>query len=369
MLQWQHIMGLIVKKTPLYDLHIGNGAKMGNFAGYQMPLFYTAGIINEHIHTRKSAGLFDICHMMQIVLEGPQSADALSKLCPVDPANIGIMESKYTFFLNNEAGIIDDLIVTRLGEQSFLLVCNAGRADVDFDHINKTLEPFDATAQKIDRALLALQGPLAVKVLHDNGLEANDLPFMHAKAFENGIHISRSGYTGEDGFEIALANENATSFASSLLEDDRVLPIGLGARDSLRLEAGLSLYGQDLDETTTPMEAGLIWAIPKLLREGGAFIGAAALTEKIAQKRKRKRIGLIPQGKAPVRAGAPLIDASGIQIGTVTSGGFGPTVGHPIALGLVDTDADLSNLQAQVRGKDIAMREAKLPFSQHNYKH
>ena len=226
-------------------------------------------------------------------------------------------------------------------------------------------------AKIIPTGLIALQGPQAAAVLEDVGFAVSDLIFMQIKEFSHGEAtwmISRSGYTGEDGFEIALPENETAEFAAKLLNDERVLPVGLGARDSLRLEAGLSLYGQDLSDDITPMEAGLIWAIPKDLRSSGSYIGADAIEEKITTKRKRKRVGITPQGRAPVRAGSEIFDTTGSQVGVITSGGFGPSVGHPVALGLINVDADTDTLVAKVRSKDKPLQIAALPFTPHNYK-
>lgn len=360
-----------MNRTPLYDLHARHEAKFGPFAGYEMPLFYKTGIIGEHLHTRQSAGLFDISHMMLVRFEGDQAADAISHLCPLRAEDLAIGNAKYTFFLNQQAGIIDDLIVSRLGEKQFLMVCNAGCAEKDWAHINAETDQYQVTIEKLPLGLIALQGPKSEQVLEDAGLAVASMNFMQIKALDgqfDGWMVSRAGYTGEDGFEIAIPADQIAAFCEKLLADERVLPIGLGARDSLRLEAGLSLYGQDLSDDITPMEAGLTWAIARDLRSGGAYIGAKAVEEKIAAKRKRKRVGLKPEGRAPVRAGAIILDQTGKQIGTVTSGGFGPSVEHPVAMGLIDVDADTDGLVAEVRSKQIPVAIASLPFTPHNYK-
>ncbi|MCG6858994.1 MAG: glycine cleavage system aminomethyltransferase GcvT [Salaquimonas sp.] len=361
-----------LKQIPLHSLHAEFGAKFGPFAGYDMPLFYGAGVLQEHLHTREHAGLFDISHMCHVDVTGPGAAGFISRLCPYDAAGQAIGAGRYTFFLNEEAGIIDDLIVTRLGEQRYRIVCNAGCADKDIAHLSAHAGVFDVKVEPLQRVFLALQGPQAKAVLTAAGLDASALAFMQAMepkdGWPNGSFVSRSGYTGEDGFEIALPFADGEVFARKLLADTRVLPIGLAARDSLRLEAGLSLYGQDLAEDITPMEAGLIWAIPKPLRTDGEFIGADALAAKIAEGRKRKRVGLKPKGpSAPIRAHAELFDASGNRIGEATSGGFGPSCGHPVALGLVIADA-AEPFFAEVRAKRIEMETTPLPFVPHRYK-
>ncbi len=357
-----------MNRTPLYELHERADAKFGAFAGYDMPLFYPAGIIAEHNHTRTQAGLFDICHMMHVEIAGADAAALVERLCPTNAGNQQIGSAQYTFFLNEAAGIIDDLIVTRLDDRRYLIVCNAGCADKDRVHIEKAAADFDATPSIIERGFVALQGPMAQAVLEAQGLAVADLAFKQAIEPRAGMFVSRTGYTGEDGFEIALPEDEIVGFVEGLLTDERVMLIGLGARDSLRLEAGLSLYGQDLDEDISPMEAGLTWAIPQPLREGGPYIGADALAQKRAAGRRRKRVGLKPEGRAPVRAGAALVDGSGRAVGRVTSGGFGPTVGHPVALGLIDVDADAGTLAAEVRGKQLPLEVAALPFTAHNYK-
>ena len=360
-----------MKKTPLYNFHANHGAKFGPFAGYDMPLFYKTGIITEHMHTRQDAGLFDISHMVVVELSGANATEAISYLCPLAADGIGISNARYTFFLNKEGGIIDDLIVSRLASDRFLLVCNAGCARKDWAHMETSLAGSNIKLNILDYGLIALQGPKAQQVLEATALKVADMNFMQIMELGEGAErwlISRCGYTGEDGFEIAIPKNSVADFANKLSQDERVLPIGLGARDSLRLEAGLSLYGQDLADDISPMEAGLIWAIPKELRSGGGYIGADAIAAKIANGRKRKRVGLKPVGRAPVRAGADILDGSGKHIGTITSGGFGPSVQHPIALGLIDVGADIDAMVAQVRTRTIPLQIAPLPFTPHNYK-
>lgn len=357
-----------MKQTPLYNLHVESGAKMGEFAGYSMPLFYPLGVMKEHLHTREAAGLFDISHMVHVELSGPQAAQLIERLCPYSASTQELGSSRYTFFLTENAGIIDDLIITRLEDERFLVVANAGCAEKDVAHMQDVARAFDASVTVLPRGFLALQGPKAEAVLADNGFSIADMPFMTGMEPDANWFLSRSGYTGEDGFEIAMPEADCEAFARKLLKDERVEPIGLGARDSLRLEAGLSLYGQDLSDSISPHEAGLIWAIPKPLRDGGCFIGADALTEKIAAGRARMRVGLCPEGKMPVRAGAQLQNEAGDNIGNVTSGGFGPTLGRGVALGLINVNASDAPIFADVRGRKIPMQRMKLPFVPHNYK-
>lgn len=360
-----------MNKTPLYNIHVAHGAKFGPFAGFDMPLFYKTGIIAEHLHTRKKAGLFDISHMMLVEIGGDDGAQLVSKLCPLNANDMDNGEARYTFFLNDNAGIIDDLIVSRLANDRYSMVCNAGCAEKDLAHINRHAENFNVEIIVKPYGIVALQGPEAEVVLEGCGLSVSAMKFMQVARID-GDHgnwlVSRSGYTGEDGFEIAMPENEIAAFTQKLLADERVLPIGLGARDSLRLEAGLSLYGQDLSDDITPMEAGLTWAIAKDLRTDGSYIGAQAVKEKIAAKRKRKRVGIKPEGRAPVRAGSVILDGSGSQVGEITSGGFGPSVEHPVALGLINIDADVESLVAEVRSRHIALKIASLPFTPHKYK-
>lgn len=357
-----------MKKTPLYTLHEKLGAKMGAFAGYSMPLFYPLGVMKEHTHTREAAGLFDISHMVHIEIIGAQASAMIERACPYDAASQYIGEAKYTFFLNENAGIKDDLIITRLGDERYLIVANAGCSEKDIAHVNLVADRFDVSVNIIPRGFLALQGPKAVDVLTTLGFDVADMDFMNGVEPKEGWFLSRTGYTGEDGFEIAMPQTDANEFAEKLLADDAVEAIGLGARDSLRLEAGLSLYSQDLTEEISPHEAGLLWAIPKSLREGGPFIGAEALTNRISNGRTRMRVGLEPVEKIPVRAGAKLEDGEGNDIGLITSGGFGPSVNHPVALGLIAVEAKEGAIFANVRGRKLEMKIARLPFAPHNYK-
>jgi aminomethyltransferase len=356
-----------VKKTPLFSLHQQSGAKFGPFVGYEMPLFYPAGILAEHRHTRTACGIFDISHMMQVEISGRDAAAFIARLCPCPAQSQELRRARYTYFLNERAGVIDDLIVTRLAADRFMVVCNAGCAEKDWAHMEAHKAGHDVALRKLDRAFIAIQGPAAEEVLRGAGIEAGAMNFLDARELPGGRFVSRSGYTGEDGFEIALPAHEAEDFTRSLLKNPMALLIGLGARDSLRLEAGLPLYGQDLSEDITPMEAGIAWAIPQTHRNGGEFIGAAALAAHFARGRARKRIGFRVEGAAPVRAHAAVLDSAGNAVGEITSGGFGPTVNGPVALALVSSTAT-GPFSADLRGRKIMLEEAKLPFVPHRYK-
>jgi aminomethyltransferase len=355
-----------VKKTPLYQSHIDAGAKMGAFAGFDMPLFYPLGVMKEHEHTRNHAGLFDISHMVHVQISGADAATLIGTLCPYHAEQQSIGQARYTFMLTQQAGIIDDLIVTRLASDRFLIVANAGCADKDIAHVMAAAADCNVSVDILPRGFLALQGPDAEAVLGSH-FDVAEMEFMTAVEPADGWFVSRTGYTGEDGFEIAMPEQEAEKFAAKLLADERVEWIGLGARDSLRLEAGLPLYGQDLSEEISPHEAGLLWAIPKDLRSGGGYIGAASLGEKIEAGRKRMRVALLPEGR-PVRGDTALVSEDGSAIGLVTSGGFGPTLKGPMAMALVDVSAAVSPIFADMRGKKILMKRVKPPFVPHNYK-
>ncbi|MGH7095074.1 MAG: glycine cleavage system aminomethyltransferase GcvT, partial [Stellaceae bacterium] len=325
------------KRTPLYDLHVARGARMVGFAGYEMPVQYPSGIIAEHLHTRAQAGLFDVSHMGQARLSGISVDRALENLVPGDLIALPDGRMRYTLLLNDSGGIIDDLMVTRVGE-TLMLVVNAACKDTDFAHLRSSIGRVASLDILDDRALLALQGPLAAPVLarHIAGVER--MPFMSAADTSFGdipCFVTRSGYTGEDGFELSLAATDAAAVAERLLGEPEVAPIGLGARDTLRLEAGLCLYGHDIDETTSPVEAGLAWTIGKRRRDDGGFPGAARILGELTSGPQRRRVGILPDGRAPAREGTAIIDPAGAPLGTVTSGGFGPTVGGPIAMGYV----------------------------------
>jgi aminomethyltransferase len=360
-------------RTPLYKLHLERGARMVPFAGYAMPVQYKSGIIAEHLHTREKAGLFDVSHMGQAVLSGPDAARGLEKLVAADIVGLAPGRQRYTQFLDENGGILDDLMVTRLpgaGERLGIIV-NAANKEADFAHLRSSL-PNLKLEVLADRALLALQGPKAAEVLSRllSGIEA--MAFMSWREAEwEGTHlfVSRSGYTGEDGFEISVPGQHARDFAERLLADERVVLIGLGARDSLRLEAGLCLHGHDIDTTTSPIEAGLAWSIQKRRRQDGGFPGAGRIQRELADGPARRRVGLELAGKAPAREGAEVTTRDGKPIGRLTSGGFAPSLGRPIAMAYVETTfaAPGTELNIVVRGTPLAARVVPMPFVPHRY--
>jgi aminomethyltransferase len=341
------------------------------FAGYEMPVQYPAGILAEHMHTRAHAGLFDVSHMGQLRLTGPDPAAALEALVPGDIRALGPMRMRYTLLLNDSGGILDDLMTTRLDDGLFVVV-NAATKDADLTHLREHLDD-GATVQTLeDRALLALQGPAADAVLSRLAAGVAALPFMTAaELMLDGRRclVTRSGYTGEDGFEISLSAADALGLADRLLAEPEVMPVGLGARDSLRLEAGLCLYGHDIDETTTPIEADLGWTIGRRRKTEGGFPGDAIILRQLAEGVSRKRVGIRPDGRAPAREATAIVDASGDPIGRVTSGGFGPSVNSPIAMGYVDAAhaGDGAALSLLVRGTPRPARVSPLPFVPHRY--
>lgn len=362
-------------KTPLFDLHRELGGKMVGFAGYDLPVQYKPGIMAEHLHTREKASLFDVSHMGQVVLSGaplPQLAMALETLMPMDVAGLGEGRQRYGFFTDRNGGILDDLMFANRGDHLFLVVNAACKAD-DIARLKTALEP-DITVDEItDRALLALQGPRAETVLAALDPAAAEMRFMdiHNLTLE-GVEawVTRSGYTGEDGYEISLPTDKADAFARRLLANDDVQPAGLGARNSLRLEAGLCLYGNDIDATTLPGEAGLGWAIPKVRRRGGdragGFPGADPVLDQLEQGAARKRVGLRPEGRAPMREGVDLFadETGGEPVGAITSGGFGPSVGAAVAMGYVSADLASvgTRLYGDLRGKRLPVEVVALPF-------
>lgn len=356
-------------KTALFDWHVAHGAKMVDFAGYEMPVQYEQGIVKEHLHTRVSAGLFDVSHMGQVLIHADVAA--IEAVLPTALVDAEVGQQRYSFLLNAQGGIIDDLMITRR-EQDFYAVLNASRKEIDVKVLRAALGD-EAVVWWENRALLALQGPEAVAVLSAWVPEVAELGFMRGAAFSfDGVScwVSRSGYTGEDGFEISVPNDFASTFAERLLSDERVQPCGLGARDSLRLEAGLCLYGNDITEETTPIEAGLGWAISKVRRPDGARAGGYPAAEILAQQwadgAPRKRVALKIEGRLPVRAHAPIF-ADGEVVGEVTSGGFAPSVEAPIAMGLVQREAADKALYTEVRGKRVDFITVSFPFITKRY--
>jgi aminomethyltransferase len=362
-------------RTPLYDLHCALGARMVGFAGYAMPLQYPAGIIAEHLHVRAEAGLFDVSHMGQALLEGPRAARRLETLVPADVATLAPGRMRYTQFLDAGGHILDDLMVTRLpddgGDERLSLVVNAGTKAADFAHLAEQLPDLALTIET-DRALLALQGPRSAEVLARHFPGVAEMPFLSASVLASDaieVKITRSGYTGEDGFEISLAAEVAMAFAEKLLAEPEVRPIGLGARDSLRLEAGLCLHGHDIDRTTDPVEASLLWSIPQHRRAEGGFLGADHLRDVIGTGPGRRRVGFLIEDKAIAREGAIVTTPGGDSIGVVTSGGFSPCLGRPIAMGYVAAGHAVPGTPVRLlaRGKSLEARVAALPFVPHQY--
>jgi aminomethyltransferase len=376
-----------LKRTPLHALHVARGGKLVPFAGYDMPVQYTAGVMKEHLHTRAAAGLFDVSHMGQIALHAKSghvedAARALERLVPQDIVGVAPGRQRYAQFTNDGGGILDDLMVANFAHHLFLVV-NAACKAADEAHLRAHLSECCVIEPLPDRALIALQGPKACSVLTRLCADAPAMRFMDAGPHRLQIEglgidcfVSRSGYTGEDGFEISVPADKAEALAAALLENQEVLPIGLGARDSLRLEAGLCLYGHDIDTTTTPVEGALQWSIQKSRRRGGAraggFLGAEVILGQLENGAPRRRVGLKPEGRAPVREGAPLFaDASSNeQIGAVTSGGYGPSIGTPVAMGYLPTSqaTDGGTVFAELRGQRLPLRIAPMPFIQNTYK-
>jgi aminomethyltransferase len=360
-----------LKTTPLDAWHRARGARMVPFAGYAMPVQYQ-GVLAEHLHCRSRAALFDVSHMGQATLTGSTAAAALERLVPGDIAGLKPGRQRYTLLTNEAGGIIDDLMVAHLGDGRMFLVVNASRKEEDFTHLAANLPQGVQLQQHDDRALIALQGPDAAAVIARIGPEAAQLPFMGVAAVSlAGIPcmVSRSGYTGEDGFEISVPADQAEALAERLAAEPEVLPAGLGARDSLRLEAGLCLYGNDIDELTTPVEAGLTWVIGKRRRTSWDFPGAAAIRDQLDNGAVRHRVGIRPDGRAPARAQTEIVAGDGTAAGIVTSGGFSPTLSAPIAMGYVrkDLSTDGSALHLIVRGKPLPARVVPMPFVPHRY--
>ncbi|WFU03544.1 glycine cleavage system aminomethyltransferase GcvT [Rhizobium sp. CB3171] len=371
-----------LKKTPLHALHLSLGARMVPFAGYDMPVQYPAGVLKEHLWTRASAGVFDVSHMGQVTIRArsgryEDAALALESLVPVDILGLAEGRQRYGFFTDDNGGILDDLMITHMDDYLFVVV-NAACKDVDLKHLQDHIGD-SCEVTLLDRALIALQGPRAVSVLAELWADLAHMKFMdvrHCRLHDVSCLVSRSGYSGEDGFEISVPADKAEDIAQRLLEHPDVQPIGLGARDSLRLEAGLCLYGNDIDQTTTPVEAALEWAVQKARKTGGAraggFPGAGRILAEFDNGASRRRVGLKPEGKAPVRGHAKLYaDAEGkTEIGEVTSGGFGPSVEGPVAMGYVPVGFAAPGTQvfAEVRGKYLRVAVSSLPFITPTYK-
>lgn len=359
----------------LHDLHVELGGKMVPFAGYEMPVQYPAGVMKEHLHTRAAAGLFDVSHMGQVLLRPKQGMAALAAafeaLMPVDVASLAEGRQRYGLFTNDAGGVLDDLMFANRGDHLFVVV-NAARKGHDIPHMAGHLTAVAEVVPVTDRALLALQGPQAEAALARLEPRVAAMRFMDVGVFGD-LWVSRSGYTGEDGYEVSVPQARAEAFARALLAMPEVLPIGLGARDSLRLEAGLCLYGHDLDETTSPVEAGLTWAIQKSRRAGGdregGFPGAARILRELADGPARKRVGLRPEGRAPMREGVALFSGD-TAAGTICSGGFGPSVEGPIAMAYVPAAfaASGTRLDGEVRGKRMPVTVADMPFHPTTYK-
>ena len=360
----------MIKKTPLYNLHIQHGAKMIEFAGYQMPIQYKSGIIQEHKFTRENAGIFDVSHMGQLFITGSdQLTDDLEKIFPVNLKNLKINQSKYSFLMNEQGGIYDDLIITKL-KDGYLIILNAACKKQDFEIIKKKLDNKYELNLDESQSLIAIQGPKAKDVLGKVVSNITNLKFMNGGEFEydnSNIYITRSGYTGEDGFEISLENKKVEKFVDQLINYGAKL-IGLGARDTLRLEAGLCLYGNDLDEKTSPIEANLKWAIPKS-RVDSDYPGSNIIKKQIDDGVKSLRVGIKPETRVIARGNTKIFDKNDKEIGKVTSGTFGPSVECSIAMGYVENNYSPTNTKIflEVRGKKVPANVCDLPFYKKNY--
>jgi glycine cleavage system T protein (aminomethyltransferase) len=363
-----------LQHTALYSLHQSLDAKIVPFTGYALPVQYSDGIKAEHLHTRTHAGLFDVSHMGQISIQGEAVQKSFEALVTGDLTALQDYQQRYTLLTNPDGGIIDDLMVTKMPDGLFVVV-NAACKDGDYQHIKKVLGSGYQVEMLNDRALLALQGPDASAVLASHNSDIAQLAFMNAGRFEiDGIDciINRCGYTGEDGFEISVNNSDAEGLAKLLLEHDEVKPVGLGARDSLRLEAGLCLYGHDIDETTTPIEANLRWAVAMKYRNESAeanFPGADKILHQAKEGTEKLLVGLKPEGKMPIREGSLILNQENVEVGHVSSGGFGPSIGGPVALGYVSSEyaAVGTELHVEIRNRSHTMRVADLPFVLHRY--
>ena len=374
-------MAQALRKTPLYDLHRDLRAKLTEFAGYEMPVQYGLGILSEHQHTRAKAGLFDVSHMGQVILRGrsyTETALALEKLLPTDVLGLEVGRQRYGLLTTNSGGILDDLMFSNKGDHIFI-VLNAACKNSDIKHLKSLLEPEILVEEVLNRALIALQGPASETVLGELNPQVKNMKFMDVETLlVSGVEcwISRSGYTGEDGFEISIPAADAELVTRSILSNENVEFIGLGARDSLRLEAGLCLYGHDINQATTPVEASLTWAIQKVRRangeRAGGFIGSKIILKQLDEGTERKRVGFLPQTRAPMREGVEVFETerSKDTIGIITSGGYGPTVGHPVAMGYIDSKyaQNKNNLFGELRGKRVPVKVSKIPFVPLNFK-
>lgn len=360
-----------LKRLPLESFHRESGAKFCSFAGWSMPISYPLGVLKEHLHVREHAGLFDISHMRLIEVKGEKATDFLNYALPLDATNLKNGNSQYNFLLNENAGIIDDLIATRLGEDRYMLAVNAGNAEKDYEILVQRNKDYNCQLTMLDAVFIALQGPESAAVCRDAGLDfVDNLLFMQGCEPKDNWFVTRSGYTGEDGFEFAVPASDAPALIEKLLSDSRVEWIGLGARDSLRLEAGLCLHGNDLNETISPFQAGLMWAIPKTIRESALFVGAKALNEQIAAGPTYKRVGLQVLGRQPLRADTKLYSkTTGEEVGYISSGGFGPFVNAPVAMGYVKAEYSAldTELVSSVRGKQFEIVVKRLPFAPQRY--
>ena len=363
------------KKTQFYDYHLAAGGKMVPFAGYLMPVQYPLGIMQEHLHTRDHAGLFDVSHMGQVVVRGPDAAIALETLMPLDLAALAINQQSYATFTSADGGILDDLIITRWAEDTFFLVVNAGCKEQDIAHLRAHLPHCEVNYLE-HMSLIALQGLRAAEIMAELAPQTASLVFMqgcHMQIDDIKCYVTRSGYTGEDGFEISVSDDHALALADALLAYDYCQWIGLGARDSLRLEAGLCLYGHDMDEHTSPVESAISWSISKSRRSGGeksgGFLGADTILGHLANGATKKRVGFLVEGRAPVREGAEIADQQGNLVGVITSGGFGPTLQVPVAMGYVPTELSAVGTQlfAIVRGKPRSITVSKMPLVPQRY--
>jgi len=358
-------------RTPLYDLHVELGGKMVDFAGWSMPVNYPMGIMGEHAQCREKAAMFDVSHMAQVIVKGENPGKSIETLVPSNIENLAPGKARYTFFTNEEGGIMDDLIISNAGDYLFIVV-NASMRHQDIPHMRDNLKDCEVI-EITDRALIAIQGPAAEGVVAKHAPAAADLIFM--ETIETDLlgatcRISRLGYTGEDGYEISIPEADAERITRVLLEDENLEPAGLGARDSLRLEAGLCLYGNDIDQSTSPVEAQLNFAMQKRRREEGGFPGAERIQAELSDGVKKKLVGIQPLGRAPARGGVEVVSMEGNVIGHITSGGFGPTFGGPVALGYVATEfaAADTEVQLSVRGKLLPAKIVKTPFVKQNYK-